>query len=51
MGNVHVHLRRAEKWLMRGGKIATVGADSAFMADGMAAIEKLVNELRNRVNS
>ena len=21
---------RAEKWLMRGGKIATVGADSAF---------------------
>ena len=42
---------RAEKWLMRGGKIATVGADSGFMADGMAATEKLVNELRNRVNS
>ena len=42
---------RAEKWLTRGGKIATVGSDAGFMADGMAATEKLVNELRNRVNS
>lgn len=42
---------RAEKWLTRGGKIATVGADSAFLADGMAIAEEQVNALRDRVNS
>ncbi len=42
---------RAEQWIDRGGKIATVGSDAGFMADGMAATERLVNELRKRVNS
>lgn len=41
---------RAEKWLTRGGKIATVGADSAFLAEGLRTTEARVNALRDRLN-
>ena len=42
---------RAEQWLSRGGKIATVGTDASFLADGLQQTESLVNALRDRVNS
>lgn len=42
---------RAEKWLTRGGKIATVGADIQFLTASLEEAEKKVNALRERVNS
>lgn len=42
---------RAEQWLSRGGKIATIGTDASFLTDGLQHTESLVNALRNRVNS
>ena len=41
----------AEKWLERGGRIATVGADLGFLISGLAAMDSQVRDLVARVNT
>ena len=41
---------KAEKWLARGGKIATVGTEMGFMAAGMSETESQVKSLLESVN-
>ncbi len=42
---------RANKWLTRGGKIATVGNDAGFLTEGLQNAEAKVKGLLDRVNS
>ena len=41
----------AERWLERGGLIATVGADLGFLMSGLAAMDSQVRDLVARVNT